>query len=86
MAINAPIQGSAADIIKLAMIRISNELQRRNLETRMVLQVHDELISEVPENEMGVVDQVRDWMSGVADLKVPLVVDTKTGPNWRDLQ
>ena len=86
MAINAPIQGSAADIIKLAMIRISNELQRRNLETRMVLQVHDELIFEVPENEMQVVDQVRDWMSGVADLKVPLVVDTKTGPNWRDLK
>ena len=85
MAINAPIQGTAADIIKLAMIRIHDEIRRRKLETRMVLQVHDELIFEVPENELDVVTQVRDWMSGVADLKVPLVVDTKVGPNWRDL-
>jgi DNA polymerase-1 len=86
MAINAPIQGTAADIIKLAMIRIHDEINRRKLETRMVLQVHDELIFEVPENEMEVVEQVRTWMSGVTDLKVPLVVDAKIGPNWRDLK
>ena len=85
MAINAPIQGTAADVIKLAMIRIHDEIERRGLETRMVLQVHDELIFEIPADEMGVIEQVRDWMSGVADLKVPLVVDTKLGPNWRDL-
>ena len=86
MAINAPIQGTAADIIKLAMIQIHNEIHRQKLETRMVLQVHDELIFEVPENEMEVIELVRDCMSGAADLKVPLVVDTKTGPNWRDLK
>ena len=85
MAINAPIQGTAADIIKLAMIRISDEISRRRLQTRMVLQVHDELIFEVPEHELDVIADVRGWMSGVADLKVPLVVDAKTGPNWRDL-
>ena len=85
MAINAPLQGTAADIIKLAMIRIADELRERKLETRMVLQIHDELIFEVPESELEVVELVRDWMSGVAELKVPLVVDTKTGPNWKDL-
>ena len=85
MAINAPLQGTAADIIKLAMIRIADELRERKLETRMVLQIHDELIFEVPESEMEVVELVRRWMSGVAELKVRLVVDTKTGPNWKDL-
>ena len=86
MAINAPIQGSAADIIKLAMIRIADEIRRRKLSTRMVLQVHDELIFDVPENEAGIASDVRQWMSGVADLKVPLKVDIRTGPNWRDLR
>jgi len=85
MAINAPIQGSAADIIKLAMIRIGDEIRRRNLGTRMVLQVHDELIFEVPEEERNIADSVRDWMGHVTALKVPLVVDVKAGPNWRDL-
>jgi DNA polymerase-1 len=85
MAINAPIQGSAADIIKLAMIRIADELERGRLSTRMVLQVHDELIFEIPEAEMGIAENLRDWMSGVAELKVPLVVDVKAGPNWRDM-
>ena len=85
MAINAPIQGTAADIIKLAMIRIARELAERRRDTRMVLQVHDELIFEVPEGEMDVVDQIREWMSGVAELAVPLIVDTKSGPNWKDL-
>ena len=86
MAINAPLQGTAADIIKLAMIRIADELRERKIETRMVLQIHDELLFEVPASEMDVIDLVRDWMSGVAELKVPLVVDTKTGPNWKDLK
>lgn len=85
MAINAPIQGTAADIIKLAMIRIDEELKKVKLGTKMVLQVHDELIFEVPESEMVVVESIRKWMSNVVNLKVPLVVDTKTGPNWKDL-
>lgn len=85
MAVNAPIQGSAADIIKLAMIRIADELGRRKMKTTMVLQIHDELIFEVPESETDVIELVRDLMSGVANLKVPLVVDTRLGPNWRDL-
>ena len=86
MAINAPIQGAAADIIKLAMIRIAEEFHRREVRTVMVLQVHDELIFEVPQGEESIVEDIREWMSGVADLKVPLVVDAKMGPNWRDLE
>ncbi len=85
MAINAPIQGSAADIIKLAMIRIDQEFRRRRVETRMVLQVHDELLFEVPEGEEPIVEDIRGWMSGVTEMRVPLVVDTKAGPNWRDM-
>lgn len=85
MAINAPVQGSAADLIKLAMIRISEEFRRRKVKTTMVLQVHDELIFEVPRGEESIIDPIREWMSSVADLRVPLVVDAKVGPNWRDL-
>jgi DNA polymerase-1 len=85
MAINAPIQGTAADIIKLAMIRIARELRKEGRKTAMVLQVHDELIFEVPEGEDDIIEPIRAWMSGVAELKVPLVVDAKTGPNWREL-
>jgi DNA polymerase-1 len=85
MAINAPIQGSAADIIKLAMIRIDQEFRRRRVRTRMVLQVHDELLFEVPEGEEAIVEEIRGWMCGVTEMRVPLVVDTKSGPNWRDL-
>jgi DNA polymerase I len=89
MAINAPIQGSAADVIKLAMIRIHDEIRRRQLRMKMVLQVHDELIFDVPDREMegelDIADSIRKWMSGVTELKVPLVVDVKTGPNWKDM-
>ena len=85
MAINAPIQGSAADIIKLAMIRIGEEFGRRELGTKMVLQVHDELVFDVPEDEIGIAEDIRVWMTGVTGLRVPLVVDLKTGPNWRDM-
>jgi len=85
MAINAPIQGSAADIIKLAMIRIADEIRRRHLKSRMVLQAHDELIFDVPKDESDIAEDIRTWMAGVAELKVPLVVDVKVGPNWRDL-
>ena len=81
-AINSPIQGTAADIIKIAMIRISEELRRQKLRTRMVLQVHDELIFEVPEDEVAISHTIRDLMQNVARLSVPLTVDVKQGKNW----
>jgi DNA polymerase-1 len=84
-AINSPIQGSAADIIKLAMIRIATELMNRGLRTRMVLQVHDELIFEVPEDELGTRDLIRDLMQNVVQLRVPLTVDLKQGKTWEEL-
>jgi DNA polymerase-1 len=84
-AINSPIQGTAADIIKLAMIRISGELRHWQLRTRMVLQVHDELIFEVPDDELWIRDTVRDLMQGVVELSVPLTVDIKQGKTWEQL-
>jgi len=86
-AVNTPLQGTAADLIKLAMIRIDRALEERNLRTRMVLQVHDELIFEVPADEKREVEAlVRREMEGVAELRVPLVADLAFGPNWRDLK
>lgn len=86
-AINTPIQGSAADIIKLAMVRIWNELKNRKLETRMVLQVHDELIFDVPEKEIEEVRElVKGCMENAIKLDVPLKVDMKAGPNWYDVK
>lgn len=85
-AMNTPIQGSAADIIKLAMIKIEDRLRSRGMETAMILQVHDELIFEVPEDELEeAVQLVRDTMENVMSLKVPLEVDVKVGPNWYDM-
>lgn len=84
-AINSPIQGTAADIIKLAMIRIDAELRSRNLRARMVLQVHDELIFEVPEEELAVRDLIRETMQSVVKLSVPLTVDVKQGRTWEQL-
>jgi DNA polymerase I len=84
-AINSPIQGTAADIIKLAMIRISIELRQQRLRTRMVLQVHDELIFEVPEEELGVAETIRELMQNVVQLNVPLTVDVKQGKTWAEL-
>lgn len=86
-AINTPIQGSAADIIKLAMVRISNEIKTRALETKMILQVHDELIFDVPQRELPEVQTlVRELMENALQLDVPLVVDLKVGPNWYDVK
>lgn len=86
-AVNTPLQGTAADLIKLAMIRIDAELRRRKLRSRMTLQVHDELVFEVPNAET---DQMRalvqEQMEGVAELRVPLRVELGVGPNWRDLE
>jgi DNA polymerase-1 len=85
-AINTPLQGTAADLIKLAMISIDSKLTERKLKTRMVLQVHDELLFEVPAEENAEVETlVRTEMEGVVKLKVPLVADLAFGPNWRDL-
>ena len=82
-AINAPIQGGAADIIKRAMIRLPGALQKSGLKACMLLQVHDELIFEVPKKELDATTKlVKATMSGVAHLDVPLVVDTGVGQNW----
>jgi len=85
-AVNTPLQGTAADLIKLAMIALDRKLAQRNLKTRMVLQVHDELLFEVPLDETELVeDLVRSEMEGVVKLNVPLLADLGFGPNWRDL-
>jgi len=82
-AINTPIQGTAADLIKIAMIRIFNHLRREGLKTRMVLQVHDELLFEVPEDELATVpDVIRDIMENAMNIGVPLQVETGMGSNW----
>ena len=84
-AVNTPLQGTAADLIKLAMIRIDAALTRRNFETRMLLQVHDELGFEAPPHEAeAVAELARAEMEGVRKLDVPLVVDVGIGDNWRD--
>ena len=86
MAINAPIQGSAADIIKLAMIRIDREFRERKMGARLVLQVHDELIAEAPDREAGETGRiVRDAMVGAASLSVPLTVSLSRGKNWGEI-
>ena len=86
-AINTPLQGTAADLIKLAMISIDRKLAERGLKTRMVLQVHDELLFEVPANESAEIEElVRTGMEGVVKLDVPLVADLAFGPNWRDME
>jgi DNA polymerase I len=82
-AINAPLQGSAADIIKLAMIRIQKHIDSEKLKTRMILQVHDELVFDVYKPELDSVRQfVVEAMQGVVDLSIPLTVDSGTGNNW----
>ena len=84
-AMNTPIQGSAADIIKIAMINMQNELEKRQLKTRMLLQVHDELIFEVPDEEMSVIKElVPKVMDSAIKLDVPLKVETSWGNNWYD--
>jgi len=88
-AINHPIQGTSADIMKMAMIAIAHELQTRGLESRLTMQVHDELVFEVPTNEIEEVSAlVKQIMAGVPverlKLKVPLLAEVGTGPNWED--
>ena len=86
-AVNTPLQGTAADLIKIAMIRIDTALNERGLKSRMTLQVHDELVFEVPESEVGAMRAlVREQMEKVHPLTVPLLVEIGVGTNWRDLQ
>jgi len=85
-AVNTPLQGTAADLIKIAMIRIDEAIRERDLKSRMTLQVHDELAFEVPEAEIDIMKSlVREYMEKVHPLSVPLQVDLGVGPNWRDL-
>ena len=86
-AVNTPLQGTAADLIKVAMIRIDAILREQNLNSRMTLQVHDELVFEVPEKEIDVMQSlVREQMEKVHPLAVPLQVEMGMGSNWRDLE
>jgi len=83
--LNTPIQGSAADIIKLAMLRIHERLRREGLGSKLVLQVHDELLLDVPPGEeVEVQEVVREEMEGAFPLRVPLKVEISMGPTWYD--
>ena len=84
-ALNSPIQGTAADIIKLAMLAVENELKKNNFKSRLLLQVHDELVLEVVESELNDVSNlVRHAMENAANLSVPLRVSINFGKNWAD--
>jgi DNA polymerase-1 len=83
VAMNMPIQGTAADIIKIAMIRVAARLKTEKLSSRLILQVHDELLLEVPHNEFDIVKQlIKTEMENAAELSVPLVADVSTGESW----
>jgi DNA polymerase-1 len=85
MALNTPIQGTAADLMKKAMIDVWRELRKKDLKTRMILQVHDELVFEVPEEERKAAEKlVREKMENVCDFKVPLKVHLGWGKTWAD--
>jgi len=86
MAINAPLQGTAADIIKVAMIHIQNRIEDLRLSTKMVMQVHDELVFEVPEEEtQKALVMIQEEMEGVMELAVPLKVSIHSGKNWAEV-
>jgi DNA polymerase-1 len=86
MAINAPVQGSSADIIKIAMINLHREMERRNLKNKMLLQIHDELLFEVPEGEVEEMKSlVTELMPRAVELRVPVKIDIKLGRNWGEM-
>ena len=86
MAINMPIQGTAADIMKIAMIHMDRRLRESGLPARMILQVHDELLFELPESDVPAVAAItREIMEGAYQLAIPLKVDLSAGPTWADL-
>ena len=85
IALNTPIQGTAADMIKLAMIRVDRGLREGNYRSRLVLQIHDELIIEAPEDEAEEVGKrVVQWMQEISDFSVPIVADMNRGKSWLD--
>jgi DNA polymerase-1 len=82
-AVNAPVQGSAADVVKLAMIKIDKELKEQQLQTKMLLQVHDELIFEAPVDEIEAASKlIRTEMESALETQVPLLVEVGVGNNW----
>ena len=84
-AINAPIQGTASDLIKVAMINIAKRIEREDLSTKMIMQVHDELVFELPEKELEAVKQlVQEEMENVVEMTVPLKVGIHWGKNWSE--
>ena len=84
-AMNHPMQGTAADIIKIAMIRVADRLHEEGLASKLVLQIHDELDFEVPADEVEALSAlVRETMEGVCELRVPLVADVSVGNNWAE--
>jgi len=86
-AVNTPLQGTAADLIKVAMIRLDVEMTRRKMRSRMTLQVHDELVFDAAPDEVEELSAlVRHEMEHAADISVPLVADVGVGKNWRDLE
>ncbi len=85
IAMNTPIQGSAADLIKMAMLKVHARLEKERFATKMLLQVHDELVLEAPlEEKDAAIKLLREEMTGVFELKVPLVVDIGTGSSWAE--
>jgi len=86
-AVNTPIQGSASDLIKLAMVKIYEQIKKKNLKARMTIQVHDELVFDLPKQELDeVVILVKDKMENVLKLDVPIKVDVKKGKNWLEME
>jgi DNA polymerase-1 len=86
MAINMPVQGTSADIIKIAMVNLHREMAKRSLKSIMTLQVHDELVFEVPPAEMETMQLlVKEIMPDAMKLSVPLKIDVRTGPNWGEM-
>ena len=84
---NTPIQGSASDLIKLAMVKIYEQIKKKNLKARMTIQVHDELVFDLPKQELDeVVILVKDKMENVLKLDVPIKVDVKKGKNWLEME
>jgi DNA polymerase-1 len=84
-AINAPMQGTAADLIKLSMVQVQQALERQQRRTKMIMQVHDELVFEVPEDEVDwVKTEIPRLMAGVAELRVPLLAEIGVGANWEE--
>lgn len=85
VAMNSPIQGTAADIIKIAMFRVNMELKKRGLKSRLILQIHDELLVETAKDEVDIVKEIMEKeMMGAADMAVPLEIGISEGDNWYD--